>query len=379
MLKIVDDLPFVSISGTTGDRTVTPVRLGVEWRGFGTKGAMGLVAVLILVGSLCGQGQPPVRWESAPASDVQQRAVPSVPGQGFDYTIAPDDDLEIFVMDVSELSHEYSVSPAGLISISLLKDPILAAGLTPIRLGQVIAKELQTAGMLDNPHVTVRVKKSRLHAVAILGAVKRPQIYPIFGTTTLMDALSQAEGLAVDAGNTAIVTRGETGMQALAAEDPDKGPDEHATPIPSSIKVDLNRLLERGDPDANVVLYPGDRVSVQRAGIVYVVGAVNKSGGYILTNDREQMTVLKAVALAESLKSSAAPKRAVIIRKNPGASGGRDEIPVDLKKMLDGHAADKPLMANDILFVPESGFKKAGARAADALVQGTAVLFYRVP
>ncbi|MGO9271308.1 MAG: polysaccharide biosynthesis/export family protein [Terriglobia bacterium] len=340
---------------------------------------MGLVAVLIAVGSLCGQGQPPGRLESAPAPDVQQRAVPSVPGQAFDYIIAPDDDLEIFVMDVPELSHEYSVSPAGLISISLLKDPILAAGLTPIRLSQVIAKELQTAGMLDNPHITVRVKQSRLHAVAILGAVKRPQIYPIFGTTTLMDALSQAEGLAVDAGNTAIVTRGETAMRALAAEDPDKGQDEPATPTPSSVKVDLNRLLERGDPDANVILYPGDRVSVQRAGIVYVVGAVVRSGGFVLTNEREQMTVLKAVALAENLKSTAQAKKAVIIRKDPSASSGTDEIPVDLKRIMDGHAPDKTLMANDILFVPESGFKRAGYRAAEAAAQGSALLFYRVP
>jgi len=340
---------------------------------------MGLATALIAVGTLCGQGQPPVRLESAPASDVQQRAVPSSPGQGFDYVIAPDDDLEVFVMDIPELSHDYRVSPTGLISVPLLKDPILAAGLTPNRLGQVIAKELQTAGMVDHPYITVRVKQSRLHAVAVLGAVKRPQIYPIFGTTTLMDALSQAEGLAVDAGSTAIVTRGETAMRALAAEDPDKGQDERGTPVPSTMKIDLNRLLERGDTDANVVLYPGDRVSVQRAGIIYVVGAVNKSGGYVLTNEREQMTVLKAVALAESLKSTAAPKRAVIIRKNPGASVGTDEIPVDLKKMLAGHAPDKVLMANDILFVPESGLKKAGYRTAEAAAQGATLLLYRVP
>ena len=38
--------------------------------------------------------------------------------------------------------------------------------------------------------------------------------------------------------------------------------------------------METGAPLLNVDLYPGDRVTVQRAGIIYVVGAVNRPGGF---------------------------------------------------------------------------------------------------
>jgi len=334
-----------------------------------------LVALLIAVVSL--RGQASLRPTLSPLE--QRQVLPALPGQGPDYIISPDDDLEIDVMDLPELSHEYRVSPTGSISIVVLKDPIIAAGLTPRRLTQVIAKELQAAGMVDNPHIAIQVKQSRLHSVAILGAVKKPQIYPLFGTTTLMDALSQAEGLAADAGNIAIVARGETARLALAA----KGGGKHQTPSEATsettTKVDLNRLLEQGDPDSNVTLYPGDRVTVQRAGIIYVVGAVNKSGGFVLTNDREQITVLKAVALAESLKNTAVARKAIIIRKDPHTSGATEQIPVDLKKILANRAPDQTLRADDVLFVPESGAKKAGLRAVEALAQGSSLLFYRIP
>ena len=131
-----------------------------------------------------------------------------------DYVISPDDELEINVMDVPELSLTYRVSPTGLITVSVLKEPILAAGLTLERFTQVLAKELQAAGMVESPRITIRVKQSRLNSVAITGAVKRPQNYEIFGSTTLLAVISQAEGLAPDAGPTATVTRGQIGMRA---------------------------------------------------------------------------------------------------------------------------------------------------------------------
>jgi protein involved in polysaccharide export with SLBB domain len=118
---------------------------------------------------------------------------------------------------------------------------------------------------------------------------------------------------------------------------------------------------------------------VQRAGIVYVTGAVNRAGGFVLKDDREQMTVLKAIALAESLKSTAMPGKTMIIRKNPQAPGASEEIPVDLTKILSGHLPDRPLLASDILFVPDSNTKKALHRAGEAAVQAAALFIYRVP
>jgi polysaccharide export outer membrane protein len=271
-----------------------------------------------------------------------------------------------------------------MILVPLLTKPISAAGLTPTQLAQVIGDQLRTAGMVDHPQVTIQVKDSRLHSVAIAGAVKKPQIYPILGKTTLLDALSQAEGLANDAGNTAIITRGDIALRALG---PAQGIDEDndklmatANPLlnPRTVTVDLNRLLEDGDASLNYDLYPGDRVTVQRAGIVYVVGAVNRAGGFVLKDDREQMTVLKALALAEFVTSTAKTKKTIIIRKSSAAAGGTLEIPVELNKIIDGKAKDRLLLANDILFIPDSASKRALHRASEAAIQAATLVIYRL-
>ena len=120
----------------------------------------------------------------------------------------------------------------------------------------------------------------------------------------------------------------------------------------------MGRLWRNGDASLDVDLYPGDRVTVERAGIVYVLGAVNRAGGFVLSNDQEQMTVLRAIALAGNFTREAKPAHAVIIRKASGAPGGRQEVRVDLKKVLSNHAPDQPLLASDILYVPESGARR---------------------
>jgi hypothetical protein len=70
----------------------------------------------------------------------------------------------------------------------------------------------------------------------------------------------------------------------------------------------------------------------------------------------------------------------MIIRKDPKAANGREEIALNLKDILAGRSPDVKLQANDILFIPGSGGKKAlhtltavpgevvGAAATTALV-----------
>src|SRR5581483_3305358 len=202
------------------------------------------------------------------------------------------------------------------------------------------SKALQREGFVRDPQVSTAVRDSRAHAVSIAGAVKKPQMYRVLGRTTLLDVLAQAEGLADDAGTIAILHRGDIAMAALQRRSPEGKPEARRT-----VTVNLQRLLESGDSAANIDVYPGDRITVPRAGIVYVVGAVNRPGGFPLRTGKQSITVLQALALAEDLKTSAVRDKAVIIHGDAGSPGGHRQLPVNLKKLLAGKIPDPLLRA----------------------------------
>ncbi len=74
---------------------------------------------------------------------------------------------------------------------------------------------------------------------------------------------------------------------------------------PQSFTINLTDLLQTGDRRFNIPLLGGDVVSVPRAGIIYVVGAVNRPGGFVMQNDRDRMTTLKMLSLAGGTISTA--------------------------------------------------------------------------
>ncbi|MGA2606390.1 MAG: polysaccharide biosynthesis/export family protein [Terriglobia bacterium] len=340
-----------------------------------------LGVVLAGVGLICLSGlawaQNPVPSQTvAPISSLRPAAsIPSPSNRvGARYVVAKDDLLQVYVVESQELSREYRVDGDGMITLPMLSRPVIAAGLTLDQLSEAIGKDLLEAGLLTDPQVIVTLKSSPWNTVVLSGAAKKPGVYPVYGHTTMLELLTVAEGLSDDAGNTAIITRGQN-----APEGPGPTPAqavENAKAVTSrTVKVDVWQLWQNGDASLNVDLYPGDRVMVRRAGIVYVVGAVNRAGGFAL-NDQEPMTLLTAMAVTQGVTRLAKTSKAVIIRKNPRAPGGREQIPVDLKKVLMNHAPDQQLVANDILFVPES----SGKRTLDTIV-GTVIStsIWRVP
>jgi polysaccharide export outer membrane protein len=306
-----------------------------------------------------------------PLGEGQSQTATATPqGQTDEYLIGSDDVLNVSILDVPELSREYRVSSTGKVTLPLLSNSLTAAGLTLSQFSELLTKQLKIAGLVSDPHVITSVNQSRLHTVAITGAVKRPQIYPVFSQTTLLDVLSQAEGLASDAGNTAIVQRGDVATHVLGL-DSGKAPTAEQLEAAHTVTVDLKRLLEGVDTKINVNVYPGDRITVPRAGVVYVVGAVNKPGGFTMTPSSRGITVLQALALAEDTKSTAQKDKSLIIRSDSQSPEGRTQIPVDLKKILRGKSPDPSLQAEDILFVPDSSGKRALNRGIESILQVT--------
>jgi polysaccharide export outer membrane protein len=69
----------------------------------------------------------------------------------------------------------------------------------------------------------------------------------------------------------------------------------------------------------------------------------------------------------------------MIIRRELSKTGERQEIAVDLKKILAGKTPDVVMQPNDILFVPDSNGKRALRRGAEAAIQiATGLALFRM-
>jgi polysaccharide export outer membrane protein len=277
---------------------------------------------------------------------------------GPNYILGPEDVIKIEVFNVSELSKTVRVANDGMISLPLI-GRVQAAGLTT----EQLRKELEDKwgeNYLQDPQVTVFVNAFKAKPVSVIGAVEKPGLYPLTGRRTLIEMLSMAGGFGKKgtsaAGRTVLVTRKSSFGDLQPVDGMHiRGPDQ--------IEIDLNRLLYTRDQNLNIEIKPLDIISVSKAEVVYVTGAVNKPGGFVL-EDRPTMTVLQAVAMAQGLTFTAAKKSARIIRTNQ--DGSKREVPVDLSQILKGRAQDTTLLADDILFVPDSTKKLLGQRSTDA-------------
>lgn len=340
-----------------------------------------------------------------------------------DYLIGSGDLLDISVFDVPELSKEVRVSQAGTINIPLIPVRPRVAGLSETQAEEKIAELLEANGLVSHPEVGVAVKEHRSQPITVVGAVTRPMVYQADRDVTLLEVLAEAGGISNDAGDIIIVTRhaadtspevaNPQSVPATAAPgsgeppplDPaaalapaekraDASPKTpafpsgeelaHASPPPASatanatsITINLNDLLETGDIRNNILLHAGDVVTVPHAGIVYVLGAVSRPGGFVVSNDRTQLTTLKVLSLAGGLTSIAKTQHAVIIRKDD--TGKQTETQVDLKKVLNRQSEDITMHPSDILFIPDDRTKQALIKAGEiALGIGAAVAVFRL-
>jgi len=340
-----------------------------------------------------------------------------------DYVIGNGDVIDVDVFDVKELSREVRVSQTGSIGLPLVPVRLRVAGLTEIQTEQKIAEVLEANGLVSHPQVSVSVKERRSKPITVVGAVAHPLVYQADRPVTILEVLAEAGGIANDAGDTVIVTRPTQTSPSDPSDPPSIGPEDPAptatakestqadaaqntsvaskplfpSPTPAAspsapatssapaepprigntITINLNELMESGDATNNIVLQAGDIVTVPHAGIVYILGAVSRPGGFVLANDRSHMSTLKILALAGGLNRTAKKDRAVIIRKD--AQGQQHEVAVNLKEVLARSAEDVLLQPSDILYVPESASKQALLRAVEiGVAVGTGVALYRI-
>jgi polysaccharide export outer membrane protein len=351
-----------------------------------------------------------------------------------DYVIGKGDVIDIEVFDVKELSREVRVSQTGSIGIPLVPVRLHVAGLTEVQTEQKIAEVLEANGLVSRPQVSISVKERKSKPITVVGAVQHPMVYQADRPVTILEVLAEAGGIANDAGDTVIVTRPSQEPSVDSSAPPSIGPEDSASaatpkesaesgaapteslssvrsaskssavpknvvplaaptksadavanppvpneppPLSNTITINLNELVESGNATNNIILQAGDIVTVPHAGVAYILGAVSRPGGYVMANDRSQMSTLRLLALSGGLTRTAKKDRAVIIRKD--SQGQQQQVAVDLKRVLDRTTEDVPLKASDILYVPDSASKQALYRALEfGLALGAGVALYRV-
>ncbi len=251
--------------------------------------------------------------------------------------IGRDDLIGITVYDSPELTRTVRVDSEGDIRLPMLRQRIHSAGLYPSELENAITKALEEENVLVDPVVTVSVVEYRSRPISVVGAVKSPLTFQATGKVTLLDALAQAGGLADNAGSDILVSH-----QPSSAEDKS---------VAVFQRIPLHDLIGGENPMLNLQLEGGEEIRVPEAGRIFVVGDVKKPGAYYIT-DGSESSVMKALALSEGLDTF--PGRKAYIYRLEGGTGGRNEIPIELKKIMNRKSPDVSLMANDILYIPDA-------------------------
>lgn len=279
---------------------------------------------------------------------------------GPDYVIGPEDILSIEVLNVPEMKQTVRVDNDGTITVKLLGQ-VKASGLTAKQLKAELQNEWGKDELV-NPEVEIFVREFHGRPVSVIGAVDKPGLYQLPGPRTLIEVLAMAGGLAKrtngGAGKYLDITR-KGGFGAL---EPVPGMRQIA---PDEEEIDLQQLLYFHNNALNVPIQPFDTINVAKAGIVYVTGEVHRPGAFTL-EDKDNVTILQALAMAEGLTGNAAKRAGRIIHQN--RDGTLTETPVDLGKIQDGKAQDVQLAANDVLYVPNSKAKYAGKRTAESVI-----------
>ena len=281
--------------------------------------------------------------ERAPGQPVSRGIVLSPEEE---YRIGPSDVVEVYILRVPELSREYRVGADGTIEMPFL-GKIKAQKKTSQELAAVIAGGLRE-GYLVDPQVSILVKQVN-RQFFIQGAVHTPGVYNIEGRPSLLELITIAGGLNPSYGATAFIIRSirqpPREVQTTAVSDSEPRADYELR------KANINALL-RGDFAENVAIEPGDIVHIPPTDVFFVGGEVKAPGSFPL---KEGTTLRQAISLAQGANPFAAPGKAVIFREDAG--GTKREIPVDVKAVMRGRNQDVPILANDVIVIPNSRAK----------------------
>jgi len=281
---------------------------------------------------------------------------PAVVPEGFDaLQLSPGYLISMSVYGFPEMTMELRVDPQGFVTLPLA-GPVHVGGDTLQQAQDAIAKAFEEKEILKKPQVHLDVLQYAAQNVSVLGEVHSPGRIPLLAQTPLDDVLALAGGETMAAGKDIEIQRaGPTGELVVQHVEYAQGHDPSV----------LRRVMVR----------PGDTVLIQRAGIIYVLGAVNRPGGYLMV-DGGSLNAVQAISLAGGTTLQASTKWAVVVRRK---GDGFVQFKLPLNKMQTGEASPVQLEWNDALYVPVSSWKSVLINGSNVISAATSASIYRAP
>jgi polysaccharide export outer membrane protein len=314
-------------------------------------GAALLPAMMAVPGNA--QAAPGISSPTAPSSTGKAGAASPgmapvvVPKDISELRIAPGDLLNVSVYDAPEFTNAYRVDPAGDLTIPLC-GKVNLLGLTMPEAARRLEAALKDNQILLQPQVNIDVAQYAGQYVTVMGEVTTPGRVALIAPTMLGEILAEAGGLTPMAGARIKIRHGVK----------DSAPEEE---IPYA-------RSQNSRESASILVHPGDSIIVPRAGIVYVLGAVNKPGGYVMQEDG-QLNVAQALALSGGTVMQASTSGLRVIRRNP--DGTVLDFPISYNAITKGTQTPLVLQAQDIVYVPMSKVK-ATFTSATGLISAAA-------
>ncbi len=270
--------------------------------------------------------------------------------------IGPGDQIKVKVADTPEMDQHPRVTDAGEVPIEGAGN-VKVSGLTPAAAATAIQNELIASRYMKHPTVTVTIEQYATQTVSVLGEVKAPGAYPITTPRSILDLLALAGGLSPSANRNIVIQRHSN--------------PNHCVHYHYSNNADAAVSQQ-------VIVSPGDTIVVPKAGIVYVLGDVNRPGGYLMTNNESKITLLEALALAGGLSKTAKQNHARLIRKND--TGSYLDRQLSIGDLQEGRSPDIAMQPGDVIYVPFSfGRHLAIYGAGNIAAAATSAGIYAVP
>jgi polysaccharide export outer membrane protein len=269
--------------------------------------------------------------------------------------IGPGDTLHIQVFDTPEMEQHARVTDDGNVPLIFLGN-VHVAGLTPESAARIIETQLVQKQYMKKPQVTVTIEQFATQGVLVIGQVVHPGTYQIDTSRPVLDVLGLAGGLTDLADKKITIERHGTGerVQYFVSNNPEEAFDH------------------------SVLVHPGDKLMVPKAGVVYALGDFARPGGYVISNNKGQLTALQMLALAGGTPPTAVPSNARLIRRT-GNGDGFTETKIQLSDMQKGKIPDILLQPDDIIYVPFSYLKNIATNASTLLAAAGAAAVYAVP